>query len=343
MKFLKKLRNRRGMSLIEVLLVVALMMILLGIAMPDLISESRAIKLAGMNGNARAVAVAVQSKLYGMKNKGTTVGSEFYTLNANAGTTQVQTSEGMDARYFANFGKTKATGKQILSGAITDSELLNGKIVVAYDPTTADIFEVFYGESDFLDKEKPVSGMNFVLPNSQLFPAVVEGYLSQNMIGSYFGDPKPEFSRKDGLPPFTAVWRYDDELYLELQMVQGFYNESNKELWDKPLGIEVYAEIPNGPGSRNKKEVLIYAEGMFAEESKVWSYQQNPLDAHSPWVDLKIAADYDNALTLSKIARHTVTETVTEEGKETTTEKTGVLRFAFDSLVTTGVLGQCDV
>ncbi len=325
---IKKLKNRRGMTLIEVLLVVALMLILLGIAVPDLISESRAIKLAGMNGNARAVAVAIQSKLYGMKNKGTAIGSEFERLNSASGTTYVMTGEGgTDVRYFANFGNTQKTGAQMLSGALTDIELLKkGKIVVVYSPITADVLEVFYGEDQFLDAEDSGTeeGTDFNSPNTKLFPAASESYLADNMIGSYFGEPKPELSRKDGLPPFTAVWRYDDELYLELQMVPGFSDESN-ELWTKKLGIEVYAEIPSARGSRKKEEVLIYAEGMFATDYTASSGET-------------IKADYnDNNLTLINIKNHMVTETVTEEGKETTktTRKSGILRFAFDSLITT--------
>ena len=64
----KKIKNKRGTTLIEVILVVALIAIMLLIAAPNVIAEKKQIDMAEMNSNARAVAVAVQSKLYGMKN-----------------------------------------------------------------------------------------------------------------------------------------------------------------------------------------------------------------------------------------------------------------------------------
>ena len=250
---IKKLKNRRGTTLIEVLLVVALMLILLGIAMPDLISESRAIKFAGMNDNARAVAVAVQSKLYGLKNRGTAVGSDYWTLNEKAAK-EIDADisiGGVDktVKYIANFGENGKSGGKYLSGAMTDSELLKkGKIVVVYDPETADVIATYYSEKPF-DVET-------------LFPVASEPYLEKNVIGSYLGYGASLPENKIGMPGFTIAWRYDDELYIELKMS----GNPDISLLTKRLGLEIFAEIPDPEEVTKKADVLIYAEGMFASD-----------------------------------------------------------------------------
>lgn len=299
MKLLRKLKNRRGVTLVEVLMVVALMAILLGVAMPNLIAESQDMKLTALDGYARAVAVAAQSKLYGMKNAGTAQDSAYYLLNDEAAIgVNIDTGEGpKTVNYVSNFGdekKAEAGKKYLLSGALTDPEILqNGKIVVVYDPVTADVWEVYYGESEF--------------PVKSLFPSVTTAFLESHRIGYYRGEGAPEPERNIGLPDFTIIWQYDDEMYLQLQMV----GSPDPSLYDKNLGLEVFATIPD-PNDREKEvELLLYAEGIFATDYGVTVYRDGKQE-----VDVKIRKDA-GSLTIDKIE-----------------DNGGILRFALDSLIT---------
>lgn len=303
MNLIKKLKSKRGATLVEVLMVVALMAIMLGIAMPNILAESEEIKMAEMNDNARAVAVAVQSKLYGMKNAGTSADSAYFMLcNTAAYKTKLADDEtGEDVLVINNFidgegNKGDKGREQLLSGAITDSELLDkGKIVVVFKESTADVLEVFYSDKDY--------NLDDILPQAN------EHTLKSKRIGLYRGEGAPEPARNITLPRFVASWSEDDELALDISMPSA----PDSSLYNKPLGIEVYLQFPALDGSdsgttQTSEEMLIYAEGMFETEYR--SILQSNLRA--------ISADYNNGygLTLGKIV-----------------EKGSKMRFILDTLV----------
>ena len=292
-----KIKNKRGITLVEVLIVVALMTIMLAIAMPNLLAETQQIKMSTLDGYARSVAVAVQSKLYGMKDAGTAVGSSYSNLNAAAKTESITVAdEGKPVNYVCNFGENAAAGKQyLLSGMLTDTELLEkGKIVVIYDPDTANVLETYYSESEF--------------DISALFPVATEAFLQEHMIGLYrgYGAPAPE--RTIGLPGFAVAWGDDDEKYLELTMK----NSPDPELLDRPLGLEVYALLPNKNSVSGYDSLLIYAEGLIADEYTAESVEENPASTASKTIKSEAA----DTLTLRDIQNN---------GKK--------LRFVIDSMV----------
>lgn len=313
---IKKFKNRKGSTLIEVLVVVALMMILLGIAMPNLIAESKQIKMTEMNANARAVAVAVQSKLYGMKSAGTSLTSSFGSLNADAKEREIITQDGADGpktekvKYVCNFGDETAEdsryiaqGRTLLSGALTDATLLNkGKILVLYKPDTADVLEVFYSEDEF-----NVEDLLYLLTNN----VPMATYLSQNEIGHYYGTGVDEPTRQEGMPLFSAKWIWDDELRLEVKML----TNPPEELLDTPLGLEIYLQFPRLDGGSGKEEILLYAEGIFGKDGyKVGQVQ--PVTYARGQIPYNVIQG-DTPLTLKKIQ-----------------EADNTLNFALDSMVT---------
>lgn len=107
--------------------------------------------MAELNGNARAVAVAVQSRLYNMKNTST---ASYQYLNDDGAVPEKHFLGDVEenVRYAKNFG-TEAqvnVGKSMLfSGALTDSELLKGNILVIFKESTADVLEVYFSEKEF--------------------------------------------------------------------------------------------------------------------------------------------------------------------------------------------------
>ena len=275
------------MTLIEVLIVVALLTIMLGIAVPNIIGAQRQLKLKELNENARAVAVAVQSKLYGMRNAGTSATSSYAILNENATFTAEiiptsKTGEEKDPEnvcYITNFvwadeelGDGETTGKEpiteeekkervdhgksmLLSGALMDLELQKGKVAVFFKPETADVLEVFYSE-----KEYNITQIIELLE----FNTLRQDYLDQREIGHYYGYGVEEPERLEGMPLFTCNWVWDDELRLQIKML----TEPSEELMKKKLGLEIYLQFPaiDESAGKKKEEMMIYAEGIFAEE-----------------------------------------------------------------------------
>lgn len=261
MDYIKKLKDKRGMTLVEVLLVVGIMTVMLALAMPNLISESQAIRRAAMDDNARAVAVAVQSRLFSLKNAASASDADYYTLADSVAVSQKFDTEGAEGiadtiLFVSNFAygeeKSAKTREILLSGFITDTELLEkGKIVIGFERATANVLYVFYSEKEFDTSQLfPTSG-------GVLSPSANGRFLERNYIGLYRGEFVPPPSYKVGLPDFTIVWRYDEDMYLEMQLA----GTPNTELLGKNLGIEVFALIPSEKGRED--EVLIYAEGMF--------------------------------------------------------------------------------
>lgn len=239
---LTKLKSRRGTTLAEVLIVVAIMAIMLGIAMPNLLSESQAIKLSAMNGYARSVAVAVQSRLYGMKNAGISSTSSYRLFNDTVATDETLTTDegAKKVKYVSNFGEKGSEGKRYLfSGALTDTQLLQkGNIVVVYDPETADVLETFYSENPF--------------NAGNLFPASTDAYLKSNTIGIYRGEGAPAPVTKTALPTPTLTMENGEELVAKI-----YIPNVDAKLYNQKVAIEVF--IADKEGNR----AMIYGEGFY--------------------------------------------------------------------------------
>lgn len=240
----KKFKSKRGMTLVEVLTVVALLAIMLGIAVPNLLAESQEIELATMNGYARSVAVAVQSRLYGMRYAGTSVTSYYrYFKDEATCDVTITTAEGnKTVQYVSNFGEKGTEGKQYLfSRALTDTELMqNGKIVVVYDPETANVLETFYSENDF--------------DIASLFPTVSDDYLKSNLIGVYLGEGAPAPATQTSLPMPSVIMENGEELVAKITIPK----VTDVRLLDQEVALEIY--ISDGEGT----QAMIYGEGFYA-------------------------------------------------------------------------------
>lgn len=323
-----KFKSKRGTTLIEVLLVVAIIVILLGIAVPDLLSQAKQLKMVGLNDAARSVAVAVQSKLYGLKNAETASERSYYGwLNETVATeadihltSEQDSGESEIVKYVTNFqdGEKGELGKQFFfSGFLTDTELLEkGYIVMFYKPSTGDVLEVFYSDKPITlskDEGKGNGLLDFLEMN-----VITQDYLDMHEIGHYFGYGVEEPLRLNGMPLFTCTWIWDDELRLQITML----TEPAEELLDVPLGLEFYLEFPALEGSdKSTEEMMIYAEGIFASPYKT-AFVKDAEGTTCP----KGTIQTDSPLTLREIR-----------------ESGGVLNFALDGMVidsVTDIKGQ---
>ncbi len=346
--FKKNPKKRRGMTLVEVLIVVALMAILLGLAMPDLISQARRIKHAELDNNARAVAVAVQSRLYGLRNSANDDYKSFNTVGSQEIEEQLSNADGQpiedEVRWAANFaaivksdegeeggGKVEPTEEEekaakaqaeiakqlVFSGALTELDLLEkGKILIVYKPATGDIVYAFYSESEF-DVETILT-----LIETQTLD---EETLFELEIGYYFGVDAPDPLMNDSLPRVSLNFSYDDEMILEILIAKP------KEMFENtPLAIEIF--ISNDQ-QRNQK-MLIYSEGLFASDKVILNGSDATSKATSDTTIKK-----DKPLCFANMPKEKKTVTIKGETKEKETGRYH-LRFAIDSLVVTHVYDQ---
>lgn len=332
------------MTLAEVLIVVALMAILLGLAMPDLISQARRIKHAELDNNARAVAVAVQSRLYGLRNSANADYKSFNTLGSSEIEVELYNADGQpiedEVRWAANFpaivkGEEDEAGgsaeptedeqkaaeqraeiakKLVFSGALTELDLLEkGKILIVYKPATGDIVYAFYSESEF-----DVGNILTLIQTQSLD----EQTLFALEIGYYFGEDAPDPLMNESLPRVSLNFSYDDEMVLEILIAKP------KEMYENtPLAIEIF--ISNDK-ARNKK-MLIYSEGLFAKDQT--------LDKDTSKAKTVTTIKADKPLCFANMPKETKAVTI---GGETVKKPTGRyhLRFAIDSLVVTHVYEQ---
>ena len=295
--------------------------------MPNVITESQRLKMIELDNAARAVGVAVQSKLYGLKNAATVSEGSYYSFlnDGVAAETDIHLTSQQDddaaeaVKYITNFEETKdkrgALGKRFFfSGFLTDTELLErGYIVLFYKPATGDVVEVFYSEKPIaLRGEGRDAGLIDFLEQN----AISQEYLELNKIGHYFGYGVEEPVRLNGMPLFTCNWVWDDELRLEIEML----TQPAEELLDVPLGLELYLEFPALDGSeKSTEEMMIYAEGIFDS-------QYDATKAKNGYVTgLSAVISPDTPLTLREIQNHG-----------------GLLNFALDSLVMSSVPDSWD-
>ena len=364
---LKKFKNRRGMTLIEVLCVVTLMSVMLAVAMPDILTESAKMKLTAMDNNARAVAVAVQSKLYSMKNSeyaSTNEGDDYallckaaFTVENSAGGSESAGGEsskeesggsgsegdgsgqaaggsegggsgkeesgsegesGTDAdekKYISNFaipGNSEEEVQKMLTAVknylfnslgMTDIGLLeHGKILIVFNPKTADVTEVFYSENEFA-----LTG---------ILPAPNGKFLEDNVIGYYHGTGGAEIVReKDPVQFFVSGFQLEPELVLKIQAK----GEPPEEIKNMPLGIEVFIKNENPDKQKingeEVGEICIYSEGIFTKE-----YETTFVPDEFPSSRYKNISP-DEPLTLNKIFGNG-----------------GMLKFGLDSPLTSKVI-----
>lgn len=142
----KKLKRLIGMTLVETLMVVAVLAILIGVAAPNVIHQYREDRLIELDDNARAIFMAAQNSLTAMMNSG-----EIEQINKD---TKTQTMTLPAASGVAASGQTlhylendSHAAKLLLPAGSIESDISNGHYVVEYIPSSGVVYGVWYWES----------------------------------------------------------------------------------------------------------------------------------------------------------------------------------------------------
>ena len=142
----RKVKNKLGFTMVEVLVVVGIIAITTGIAIPTLISVNRSTKLTKHNDYAKAIYLAAQDNLNQMRAAGE------LGMVATASEKDLGAQHMSGSGYFCSYSKAGAeqiSYDLIVPGSI-DHDIRNEEVIVEYNPKSGVVYSVFYTEDDQL-------------------------------------------------------------------------------------------------------------------------------------------------------------------------------------------------
>ena len=162
-----KTSDRRGFTLAEMLVVIAILVIILAIAVPNFIPFKKRIQLMELDDSARSIFMAAQSKLTAMYSVGADLTFEDRAVKidsvpsiyapAPSGDVPEDEEKTVDAdmRYLKYIGGVSSEADNIFSGytdftnvSSIEGQIYNGNYIIEYDAQTGFVYGVFYAEGD---------------------------------------------------------------------------------------------------------------------------------------------------------------------------------------------------
>lgn len=137
----RKCRQNRGFTLMEVMVVVAILAVVVLIAVPSVIKMRQNMKFAERNDYAKSIYMAAQSNLTQMRSMGE------LGLLENAATTEGKTITDHSGYYYSA-SKDTPTSYDLIVPSSLDATVRNQQVIVEYHPKAGIVYAVYYHEGD---------------------------------------------------------------------------------------------------------------------------------------------------------------------------------------------------
>lgn len=169
-------RGRRGFTLSEVLIAVAVLVVLAGLAVPNIIHYQRLLNMQALDGYAREIFLVAQNHMTARKSDGTL--------------TQLGVKAEADTAYLS-----QDTITALMPSSALEGELMGNFFYVTYHKPTGSVLSVTYGESEFRYEEGLAAEGK----------TVQERMKAGTWIGYYTGQPAGNLSDEVQLPTPTLT------------------------------------------------------------------------------------------------------------------------------------------
>lgn len=148
-------KHNKGFTLLETLLVVAILVILLCLAMVGVARWRDYLKITELDNAARAIYMAAENRVVLLRNNGTAA-----SLLSSLSEETVTSGEGVNSTttYLrvlssAATGEAKTALNELLPEGVIDPALRDGNFYILYDKNTYHVFEVFYAEGKLYETD----------------------------------------------------------------------------------------------------------------------------------------------------------------------------------------------
>lgn len=150
--------QKRGFTLMEVMVVVAILAVIAGIAIPSVINMRKNMKFTERNDYAKAIFMAAQANLTEMRSKG-----ELSLIIPEDGSSKAVKAQADEtpppSTYIYTWNSEASIFDCVLPANSIDSAVRNGQIIIEYNPAAGIVYSVFYYDDDDMDlKTKYASG-----------------------------------------------------------------------------------------------------------------------------------------------------------------------------------------
>lgn len=158
-------KNNKGFTLLETLLVVAILVILLCLAMVGVARWRDYLKITELDNAARAIYMAAENRVVLLRNNGTvasllgdtSLSDTTVTSSADDGSTTTTNLRVLSSNAVGD--AARAVLNDLLPEGVIDPELRDGNFYILYDENTYHVFEVFYVEGKLSETDLTVDAL----------------------------------------------------------------------------------------------------------------------------------------------------------------------------------------